>query len=743
MARLTRIPPYSGPMAKTSGETPVPLGTITATPASEQFNALIMSQRPQANQLAQSSVMPTAQPQEQRPGMVSGQRPQLRRIIPEQARAAAQELRPWSMGQAIPGANLATRTAIGAMQPLTIDDAEVASMLKRADPNIIVERDRQTGGYYIYSPATEKAFVINKPGPSANDITSLVATIGAALPAGRAATMAGRTAAEMGIQTAIEYGQRSLGGEFNVEEPLYAGAFSAGTDLVTLWNQARRAGRVEQAATTQGVPQDVGKAAGTVARTVSTAASPVQQAESLASIVRPDPNVVRAAEELGLQEVLPMRVYSRNPQYIQVEQAIANIPGSAMAEGEKSALLAVSQKADEFITQFGGTRDLASLNENIVSNFNSTLNDLRVQSDSIYDELSAAVPARTRVRPSEARTYLVNRARDLGGVSKLDSLEAKILRELRSKQGMTYARLDQLRKEVGERYGAALNGNAFGDTTTFSLKGLYNALTDAQGGVIESVASPQLRGQWDAGKALVSQRKSLEDTATNLLGREFSRPVIPQVRGAINGLLDGNVRTFEQVISGIPEQYRSSAVVSAMDNIFTRGARNQTQLNMGGFSSWWEKLSKSPTAKAALIQNMPEGSEAFLNNLAIISKQYSAATATVPKTGIVKAMGDFGSDNGFLAKIMPMIPVAGSKIAGVFSYSGPDVLRAASDLMQSPDFRRIVVRGAQGQPTEQAESALRNNPVFKAWTETLPTNIRNRVLTVGLTNYLYGNWEQE
>jgi len=738
MARLRPIG-YSGPMSQASAETRPALGTIPATPASQQFNALIMSPRPEQSRF--TSTAPQIGPATQPEKVVSGM-PKLRRIIPEQALASAQELRPYSMSEAVPGANMATRAALGVMQPLTIGDQEMASMLKRADPEIIVQRDKDQGAYYIYSPTTKKSFVINKPGISINDISNLTATIAAALPAGRAATMGGRAIAEAGIQSGIEAGQRGLGGEFNIEEPMYAGAFSAGTDLVTLWNQSRRAGQVASTAREQGVPQDVGQVAGTVARTVSTQAPPAQQAESLASIVRPDPNVVRAAEQMGLQEVLPMRVYSRNPQYVQVEQAVANIPGSAMAEGEKAALLAVSQKADEFISQFGGTRDLASLNENVVNNFNSTLDDLRVQSDLIYDGLRQAIPARTRVRPVEARAYLVSRARDLGGIKNLDSLESRILREVGSRGGVTYARLDQLRQEVGERYGAALRGNAFGDTTTFSLKGLYNVLTDAQGSAIETIASPQVKSQWDAGKALVSQRKGLEDTATSLLGREFTRPVIPQVRGAINGLLDGNVRSFEQVISGIPEQYRSSAVVSAMDNIFTRGARNQTQLNMGGFSSWWEKLSRSPTSKNALIENMPEGAESFLNNLSTISKQYSSATATVPKTGIVKAMGDFGSDNGFLAKILPMIPVAGSRISGVFSYAGPDVIKAASDLMASPDFRRIMVRGAQGQPTEQAQDAIQRSPAFRAWTETLPTNIRNRILTVGLTDYLFENSEE-
>lgn len=209
------------------------------------------------------------------------------------------------------------------------------------------------------------------------------------------------------------------------------------------------------------------------------------------------------------------------------------------------------------------------------------------------------------------------------------------------------------------------------------------------------------------------------------------------MRGAINGLIDGNINTFEQVLNRIPEQYRSAAVVSAMDNIFTRGARNQTQLNMGGFGSWWEKLSRSETAKNALVKQLPEGAESFLNNLAIISKQYAAATATVPPTGIVKAMGDFGSDNGFLAKILPMIPVAGNRLAGIFSYAGPNTAQAAADLMANPDFRRVVIRGAQGQNAQQAQAAVQRSPAFKAWLEVLPQDLKTRVLSVGLTDYLF------
>ena len=748
MAKLVRSKPYRGPMASSSGVPAAPLGQVDAMPAVQPFNVL---QTPQFQPRSASVGFPAIggnQRQAEVPQTAPVSARPLR-LIPEQMFSASQELRPWNMAEAIPQASTAQQVMVGAMQPFTVSDEEMASMLKRADPEIIVNRDRNTGAYTIYSPTSQKSFVINKPGASINDVSNIVATIASALPAGRATTMAGRAAAEAGIQTSIEAGQKGLGGKFNIEEPMLAGAFSAGTDLVSLYNQARRAQKVSQSATQAGVSPQVSQTAAQISRTASTqtptanvgraagGTAPSSAAQTFEQIVNADPRVVQAAESLGLQEVLPMRVFSRNPQYVQVEQALARMPGSVMAEGEKNAILSVAQKADEFITEFGGTRDLGGLNENVINNFNATLNDLRVQSDAIYDDLNSAISPRTRVEPRDARAYLVNRARDFGGVNKLDSLERKILNELRAKPRMTYARLDQLRREVGERYGAALQGNTFGDTTTNSLKNLYNVLTDAQGAVIETIASPTVKSSWDAGKALVQQRKALEETATDLLGEEFSRPIIPQVRGAINGLIDGNINTFEQVLGRIPEQYRSAAVVSAMDNIFTRGARNQTQLNMGGFGSWWEKLSRSETAKNALVKQLPEGAESFLNNLAIISKQYAAATATVPPTGIVKAMGDFGSDNGFLAKILPMIPVAGNRLAGIFSYTGPNTAQAAADLMADPNFRRVVIRGAQGQNAQQAQAAVQRSPAFKAWLDVLPQDLKTRVLSVGLTDYLF------
>jgi hypothetical protein len=648
------------------------------------------------------------------------------------------------MGQIVPQADIAERAALGVMQPLTINDEEFAGMLKQADPSIVVESDRENDVWNVYSPQTQKAFVINKKGFSLNDASNIAATMAASLPAGRAATMFGRSALEAGIQTGIEAGQKGLGGKFNVEEPMLAGGFSIGTDLVSLARQARQSARgaasVMEEAGQRGVSPQQAQTASQIGRVVTSQQAPVQQAAGLAGIINPDPNVISAGRRLGLNEVLPPRVFSRNPQYVQVEQAIAGIPGNQMAAAEKEAMLATAAKADQFITEFGGTRDISQLNEGIVNNINSTLDELRVQSDVLYDNLSSSVNKRQRVDSTDIRKYLVMKARDLGGVDKLNSLEKQVLRQVSSSRRPTYGYVDNLRQSVGEKYGQALKGNQFGDTTTYELKNLYNLLTDAQGTAIEEIAGKEMKTSWDAAKGLVQQRKALEQGAVNLMGKEFSRPIIPQVRAGISSLVEkGDVYGFNKVLEGIPEQYRQAAVVSAVDSLFTKGARTQNQLNMAGFASQWEKLSRQPTAKTQLTKYLPENAPQFLDDLALISKQYANAIAG-PRTGVVNAMEKFGSDQGFISKILPIIPY-GKKIDDIISLPQPDVLKSASDLMANPDFKRVIIASAQSRPTEQLEQAVLRSQVFQNWLGKLPPNYRSRVLSVGLADYFTGENE--
>lgn len=364
--RVIRRYPAEPPMGNAP---PAPvLGQIPQAGPMQSFNVFETAPR----QPIQPMIAPAQQPPQERPAEAPRTGTSFRRIIPAEKMRSAEELRPWSMSEVVPESGPVARAGLGALQSLTFNDEEMVSMLKKADPNIVAYRDRDSNAFYVWNPSSDKAFVVNKPGLSMNDFINLASNVAAAVPATRATSIVGRTLAEMGIQSGIEGAQAAAGGEFNVEEPLMAGGFSVGTDLLSLVRRARQASQTAQSATRQGVDVGTADVAARTARAATAPGTPQSRAESLADIVNADPRVTAAAEELGLSEALPARVYSQNPQYIQVEQALANMPGTVMAEAERNAIRQVAGKADEFINIFGGTRDLAALNESVVTQFTNT-----------------------------------------------------------------------------------------------------------------------------------------------------------------------------------------------------------------------------------------------------------------------------------------------------------------------------------------------------------------------------------
>ena len=83
--------------------------------------------------------------------------------------------------------------------------------------------------------------------------------------------------------------------------------------------------------------------------------SKLEQMRELPSDVAPDPEILKAAEELGLTD-LPASWSSRNQQYIEMEQGLKGVIGSKLSKQEKAKLIEVKNKADDLITEFGGVQ---------------------------------------------------------------------------------------------------------------------------------------------------------------------------------------------------------------------------------------------------------------------------------------------------------------------------------------------------------------------------------------------------
>ena len=649
----------------------------------------------------------------------------------------------------------AKAAAITAMAQFTPDPIELGNILTRLDPNIGIQVSRDDQGrdkVVAINRVTNRIISLNDPGISGTDVGQLTTAIASAYPAGRATTMGGRALAEGAIQALIEGGQKSMGGEFNIAEPLMAGGFSMAADAIPMAYRSIRTRSIpEKAVVPEGQREAVQQTAEMV-RTIgrSSEAAPTTQVQQAGrELIQPDPETVAAARSLGmtpggvpLEESLPLGAVSQNPQYISLEAALAQAPGGVLKAQREQAIKDVASKADEFITRFGGDVDIASVDmevkEQMIANVQSLRNQVRV----LYKQIENMVPPETPVDPSPVVDFLEAKAARLGDISDLSAVEQRIYkRAMDGEIPFTYEFLDSQRQLIGQQKRAASRGTIDPTQAGFKLGELEDALLDAQQQALAGV-NPEAEALFNVARPLVAQRKELEKINQTLMGIDLTRDILPNLRTGLTQLSSGKLQKFRQVMDALPPELRVRALVSAMNSAFTKGATTATQLTPNGFATWWEQLSRNKTAKAALLEYMPEGAPEYLEALATVSSGLARSLASVPPTGVTKAIAMFDTDNGFVAKILGMVPMAGSALANSVAQAPVDTLETAANLMNDPTFKRTVFRSAQGQETTRLMDQLATKPVFKQWMQTLPEQTAARILSVGLANYLFGEDEE-
>ena len=406
------------------------------------------------------------------------------------------------------------------------------------------------------------------------------------------------------------------------------------------------------------------------------------------------------------------------------------------------------RKTEDFVQTYGGldATDLPGVTNRIRNEITDTLERSIEQSNSLYTQIADAVPNRTLVTNTDAldilRKEIRSEAIDVGGINKISPLERDIYRELESiRRGgrpMTYARLDQLRKKVGERLGVAAKGMISGDEAAFELSRLYGALTDAQGQVLQDIGGDVVGDMWVTAKALVSERKTYEDIVRNIAGNDFQKSIVPNLANAINNMAKGGVDNFNRIMLAIPENMRGEAVSSAMVNVFGIGAQG---VNPGKFATTWRNITRNKTARDAFFQHMPEESGIFLDNLAVIFRSYADSNA-VPRTGVINSLEMFNTDGGIVSKMLPLLTGRGGNMMANLTETGGSASakaqqRAAADMLDSPQLKRIIANAADGSSTKRLEDHFMKTEAFRAWTSTIPANLKTRILSIGLVEYLF------
>jgi hypothetical protein len=472
-----------------------------------------------------------------------------------------------------------------------------------------------------------------------------------------------------------------------------------------------------------------------------TGRSQTKAQQILAGQAAPDAETIAAAKRLGIDDNLQADHVSTNQSFRELSQAVKSMPGSAARSQEMEGLQAVGRRADDLMTELGGTKDLSTLSDNIKGQMLKTGDELEKKADDLYAQIRQNIPAGTRAAAPDTLKFIDERIQTLGGRENLSPLEKSIVKKLSPKQvttteknpgqvGITspsivktqsevqplYGLIDDVRKTVGQ---AARMGGPFKDADTGLAKKLYELITSDQEAAVKPLGMTEII---DAAKAAVRTRKGLEDDTVSLFGKNLGNSIVGNLAGGTAALGKGDTSKFVKLITAVPQNMRQDVAASALNYAFGKATQNGS-LNFNTFARWYEGLEKNKQAKAALMANLPKEARQNLADLYRVSKGIAASSKERIVTGRLNAITKEleGSDTAIqriydVAKKSAGIMAAeaatssvgapgvglASGITSALMKGKPEVMKAADRLISDPTFIAMAKASAKGEPLKPA-----------------------------------------
>jgi len=472
--------------------------------------------------------------------------------------------------------------------------------------------------------------------------------------------------------------------------------------------------------------------------------------ERLASEVMPDETILQAAERLGIRDQLIPSQFSRSQAYREIEQGLASIPGSQLNAQQKQAAVSLAQKADDLIKDYGGDIDKAALSSNFKSRGLEAIDGLAKKSDELYGKVAEAIPPTTKVNANNTVSALQQKAQELGGSEYLSAIERRVLNAATTEP--TYARLDLIRKQVGE----GMRGRGpFKDSEGGSLKRLYGALSDDQQSAAEALGAGEM---FSAAKQLVASRKAIEDDLAAVLGKDLSGAITSKTGSAIKRLGAGDYKDFDKIMKAIPEDQRQRVVMTSLNDAFTSGSRMEKQLSAPGFVDWYEGLQRNGHARSRLTQYMPKEARSTLDDIFKVAKGMREASKERITTGRIQGlMENFAQEGGMLSKLYGIgkqvavaegagttvgVPGAGTAavLARVMGKEKTPIMKAADELLSSQQFKSAISEytrsGDNAKRAAAVEKTITASKPYRNWLNSLDKATQATVKSNGFLNFL-------
>jgi len=445
----------------------------------------------------------------------------------------------------------------------------------------------------------------------------------------------------------------------------------------------------------------------------------------LAEAAAPNPETMAAAQRLGIAEHLQPDHVTTSQAFRELSQAVKSVPSSALREQEIKGLQAVAERATRIIDD-AGRMPRADLNATVKTALQDTVTKMEGTADKLYNRLREVIPARTQATPESTLSFINRRLEDLGGErAALTSLERRILARLSPKDdgtGPTYALTDDLRREAGR---ATRGQGPFKDADTGLAKQINRLLTDDLNGVAERFGAKELS---DTAKAIVRQRKGIEDDMVALFGRDLSNSLLARMDQAFQGVTKGDVTKLAEFINAVPKDMRQQVMASGLASAFNKAARDGS-LNFSTYAGWWKGLEQNRQAMTLIMSNLPRESRQQLRDLATVSDGISSALRERITTGRINVIRDQLQPADTLAQRvfqvaqrsavgaplealttgmgMPGTGLAAGITSALMKTGKSEPLKAADTLLASPEFQNMAKATVEQSAPKMEQAARR------------------------------------
>lgn len=454
--------------------------------------------------------------------------------------------------------------------------------------------------------------------------------------------------------------------------------------------------------------------------------------ETVAIEAAPDPETLASAERLGVSEYLQPDHITSKQQFREISQLIKSRVGSPARAEELRGLEQVARKADEVISEAGGTDDWSTLRTDVKMKMENTQKQLSDQAEKYYGQVREAIDPKTRVQPSNILSYLDTQADELGGKQNLSLMEKNILKRMRPKEGQpSYALLDRTRKDLTAA--RVKKQGVFKDEDTGKIKQLEQQLLADQKNVADQFGVSEI---FDDARRSVAIRKSLEDDMASLFGKQLDGSFITPLRTGVKKLAEGDMSRFEKTINAIPKEMRSQVVASAMESAFGKSGR-RGDISFSNYATWYENAKKNKQAFDAVMQHLPSQSRKKFFDLYKVSDGIRKSSKEYIATGRGESLRQsLEGVDGMFRKLIGMaapgaleavIPGMGTVMAikrGLEPKKSKG-MDAVDDLLISPQFNRMMrERVKTGNSKPETVRRVAGSPQFKRYLKAVGAEAR-------------------